>query len=461
MLLSVIAEWFLKILAVVFDLFSRRQSDSSTPTSSTSTLTLAETDPTTTAIVEQPYSYYRRLRDEAPVFRPLGQDYYCISRYADIQQVAKQTELYSSNIVDVLLNTNWGQWLNRFSQPSFGQPSQHNWGVAPVDVLAVQDRPAHKYQKLLTHRIMSGGFVTDLEPDVRKLATELLDGIFLTDRSDNRPAGEVEFMQAVAWRLPMLMAMRLVGYPEADYDKIKYGCAQAIRLLSGTVSPAQFARHSAAALTLYRYCWQQYLIAKKNPGDDISGNLARGANDAEHPITDEEAVSILFQLLIAGSDSSASTMGNAVRLLIENPELADRLRHEPDRIPDFIEEVLRLESAFQGHFRVLTEDAELHDISLAKGSRLFLLWASGNRDERFWERPDEIDINRPNRSKHLTFGYGLHACLGRELARMEIRIVLEELLARTESLSFAGETSHVASLFTRTLETLPIRLHAT
>ena len=116
-----------------------------------------------------------------------------------------------------------------------------------------------------------------------------------------------------------------------------------------------------------------------------------------------------------------------------------------------------MESAFQGHFRLVKEDTELHGVKLPKGSRLFLLWASGNRDERFWERPDEIDIDRSNLKKHITFGYGIHACLGRELARMEIRIVLAELLKRTRNLSSAGRAPHVASLFTRTLVSLPIR----
>ncbi len=406
-------------------------------------------DPTSTGNIEQPYEYYRLLRDQRPVYKPDGLDFYCISRYEDIQEVAKKTDVFSSNIVGVLLDKRKGGVAGIHSVGKPGQASQRNMGAHPVDVLAIQDPPAHKYQKLLTHKIVSTSFVQNLEPDVRVLADELI--------SEFMPEGRVEFMTQVAWRLPMLMAMRLVGFPEPDYEQVKRGCSHAVQLLAGVLTPAEFARHSVEALVFFRYCWNQYLIAKKNPKDDITGGLAKAASDPEHPLTDEEAVSIIFQLLIAGSDSSASTMGNAVRLLSENPELEQRLRKNPGRIADFIEEVFRLESAFQGHFRILLEDAELHGEILPKGSRLFLLWASGNRDERYWSHPDEIDIDRTNLKRHLTFGFGLHACLGRELARMEIRVVLEELLARTSAFNIVGDTPHVASLFTRTLVQLPMK----
>lgn len=411
---------------------------------------LLEFDPTTAGNIENPYEYYRLLRDQHPVFKPAGQDFYCISRYEDIQSVARQTDLFSSNIVAVILDKQFGGRAGSHSLKTPGEVSQRNWGVNPVDVLAIQDPPAHKYQKLLTHKIVSADFVRALESDVQQLAESLLVPCL--------QSGQMEFMEAVAWPLPMRMAMRLVGFPESDYPQVKRGCAHAIRLLSGVNSAGELAANSAEAVGLFRYCWRQYLRSKANPTDDITGGLIQAANDPQHPLTDEEAVSIILQILIAGSDSSASTMGNAVRLLIENPDLQQRLREQPIRIADFIEEVLRLESAFQGHFRLVKEDTELHGIRLAKGTRLFLLWASGNRDERFWERPDEIDIDRPNLKKHITFGYGIHACLGRELARMEIRLVLTELLKRSRHLSLAGPAPHVASLFTRTLVRLPIQL---
>mgnify|MGYP000123759973 CR=1 FL=1 len=195
-------------------------------------------DPTQAARIENPYHYYRVLRDQHPLYRPPGQDFYCVSRYHDIQAVARDTRSYSSNIVNVLMSKS----LGRQSAPAPGTGSQRNWGVVPVDVLAIQDPPAHKYQKLLTHQIMSHDFVTALEPDVSSLAGQL------GDQALQR--GEIEFMDEIAWYLPMCMALRLVGFPEADYPQVKRGCAAAIRLLSGTLSASQYMAASARALAL-------------------------------------------------------------------------------------------------------------------------------------------------------------------------------------------------------------------
>lgn len=445
--------WQLQVSAQIGSLFRRKGAvTESGQTRITHPQKPEDVDPTTAGNIEHPYEYYRLLRDQRPVYKPAGQDFYCISRYQDIQDIARQTEVYSSNIVGVLQDKRFGKQSSAQSLKNSGVGSLRNYGIYPVDVLAIQDPPAHKYQKLLTHQIVSGPFVKNLEADVQTLTHELFDQFM----PKGQATGQVEFMQQVAWPLPMIMAMRVVGFPEGDYPRVKHGCAHAIRLLSGVISTAEFIRHSAETLDFVRYCWQQYLRIKANPKDNLSGGLARAASDPAHPLTDEEAISIIFQLLIAGSDSSASTMGNAVRLLIENPVLEQRLRREPHRIGDFVEEVLRMESAFQGHFRCVKQDTEMHGEKMPKGTRVFLLWASGNRDERFWNNPEQIDIDRENLKKHLTFGYGLHACLGRELARMEIRIVLATLLERTHSLSIAGPAPHVASLFTRTLVQLPV-----
>lgn len=411
-----------------------------------------ELDPSHPINLETPYPYYRRLRDEYPVYQPEGQDFYCISRYQDIQDIARQTEMYSSNIVSVLLDKLRGAGKQGHTLKHPGRGSLKNLGVSPVDVLAIQDPPAHKYQKLLTHQILSAPFVRALEEQVTALSQQLIDEFLPGDATH----GETEFMNAIAWRLPMLMAMRLLGFPEEDYPKVKQGCAQTIRLVSGLSNPGEFANQAADGLALFRYCWTQFRRLQADPPDNLAGGLVRAANDPDHPLTDEEAVSIILQILIAGSDSSASSMGNALRLLINDPALCQRLRDQPKRTNDFIEEVFRLESAFQGHFRVLREDTNLHGVPMRAGSRVFLLWASGNRDERYWEDPDSLNIDRPNLRRHLTFGHGLHACLGRELARMEIRILLQELLARTRDLQCTGPTPHVASLFTRTLVQLPL-----
>ncbi|HUH38392.1 MAG TPA: cytochrome P450, partial [Spongiibacteraceae bacterium] len=226
---------------------------------------------------------------------------------------------------------------------------------------------------------------------------------------------------------------------------------------SGISTPAELMRSRAATMAFIRYCWDQFRIAQAHPREDLCGVFVKAVAGPENPMNEQSAVAALFQLLIAGSDSSATSMGNALKMLIDNPDLAEEIRADLDnRLPAFVEEVFRMEAAFQGHFRWVKRDTELHGVKLPRGSRLFLMWGSGNRDERVFTNPDTIDLNRPNGKKHLTFGHGIHACIGRELARSEIRIVLREFLTRTRNMRLEGEAPFLASMFARTLVRLPV-----
>jgi cytochrome P450 len=255
----------------------------------------------------------------------------------------------------------------------------------------------------------------------------------------------------------MRLIIQLLGFPEQDFEDIKEWCVHGIASQSGISSAADLMRSRAASLAFIRYCWRQYLIAKKHPRDDLSRIFVDAACDPDNQMTDQLAVSAIFQLLIAGSDSSATSMGNALKVLIDHPELAEEIRGDiENKLPAFVEEVFRMEAAFQGHFRWTKTDTELHGVKLPRGSRIFLMWASGNRDERVFENVDEFRLDRKNGKKHLTFGHGIHACIGRELARAEIRIVLREFLLRTKNLRLDGEAPFLASMFARTLVQLPV-----
>jgi cytochrome P450 family 144 len=152
-------------------------------------------------------------------------------------------------------------------------------------------------------------------------------------------------------------------------------------------------------------------------------------------------------------------MGSAVHMLARDPNLQERLRAAPARLGDFVEEVLRLEAPFQGHFRLTRRDCELAGTALPKGTRLMLLWASANRDDTVFENPQAVDLDRKNLKAHLTFGFGIHHCLGAPLARLEARIALEELLARTRAVKLTtAAVRYLPSVFVRTISELPIRL---
>lgn len=394
---------------------------------------------------QNPYEFYRVLRDDYPVYR-LANGVVCISRYQDIVDLSRNTTVFASQHQGLVANLQPHQDLLKEVARFEGLGSA---GVIPADVLATSDPPRHTAERKVGHACLNSRFVQQQEAEVRELCRGMLAPWLVK--------GDMEFMQAIGWRLPMVLILRLMGLPEQDFAQIKTWCVQILDSQNGVQSGKELALSRAAALSFLRYCWRHYLAAKKRPGENLLGIFARAAMDPAMDFDDQRAASAVFQLLIAGSDSSATTMGNAIRLLIEHPDIQQTLRDNPDQIPAFIEEVFRLESAFQGHFRWVTTPTRLHGVHLPKGTRIFLMWASGNRDERFWDQPDQLLLNRRNGKKHLTFGHGIHACLGRELARMEIRILLQAFLQNTTDLRIAGETPYIASMFSRTLVQLPLQ----
>jgi cytochrome P450 len=410
---------------------------------------LADFDPLSKACLENPYPFYKAMRDEAPVYKIPGADYVCISRYEDVKNVALNTDDYSSNLVSIILSTVEG---------STKTINQIQSDLAPVDVLAIQDPPRHSEQRKLGLANLSMRFVQSLEGDIRSMA----DGII--DRFIER--GEADWVKEFAKEIPMRVSLRLVGFPEDNWQSVKHWCDEAIGLLSGVNTPEDFARNSQTSMKLIGFVRKEYFaiktaVAAGDTQQNFSSALMRAVDDPDYELTEAEAISMVFQVVIAGSDSTANTIGNSVKMLAENPDVQLALRKDPGKILAFIEEVLRLESPFQGHFRKTTRAVAIHGQTLPVGTRVMLLWASANRDEREYSDPERIDLQRHNLKHHLAFGRGIHQCLGANLARLEVRVALEQLLARTSLLVLDTTkpqmVDHVHSVFIRELNSLPIR----
>jgi cytochrome P450 len=192
--------------------------------------------------------------------------------------------------------------------------------------------------------------------------------------------------------------------------------------------------------------------------DAMADRVARAVHEGVLPR--RHALGILVVLLGAGIESTASLIGNAVRLLAERPRLQAELRGDPRLVPAFVEETVRLEAPFRFHYRAVTRDCELGGVPLRVGHRLMLSWASANRDASVFERPDEIDLRRRFPRHHVSFGRGIHFCVGAPLARLETRVVVEELLARTRRIEIdpARPSRYVPSLFVRRPAWLELRV---
>jgi cytochrome P450 len=398
---------------------------------------LADFDPFAPETVEDPYPFYAALRREAPVYRVPRADYFAVSRYEDCRAAALDPRI-SSNLIAAVFGEN--------TQPASDETPR------PVDVLAIADEPAHARQRKLANKAFSLRRVQALEPAVRDLCAELLAPL--------RRAGGGDFVAAMADELPVQLVCMLVGFPRADRAQLQRWAMDGSALLAELNAPEELARLGKSVLELNRYLAARFAEAQQAPGDDVLGDLVRATREDVEFLTRDEVVAILLQLLAAGSESTNALLGSAVWLLCAHPDVQRRLRAEPAAIPAFVEEVARLESPFQGHFRVAREDVLLAGEKIPAGARLKLLWASANRDERQFSEPAALRIDRPELKTHMAFGFGIHHCIGAALARLEVRVALETLLSSSRAVRLApGEqVRHVPSLMMRRIGRLRIEL---
>ena len=405
---------------------------------------LANFDPFNPDVVREPHAFYAALRREAPLYRLPNGAYYLISRYRDVRDAAMNTEVFSSNLVAVLL-----QGMEK--QPELLALE----GTGSVNALAIADPPVHARQRKISNQAFSMRRVATLEPPIRVLAESLMGAILPQYGTQWRSA---DWMSAVAVPLPITVIAGLIGLPSEDIPQLKRWSDASVALLSGMNTPAELGEHVREVGELMAYFIRRVDEAALAPKDDLLGDLVRACEGSE-ALTRAEVVSILLQILTAGNESTTSLIGSALRLLLENPDLEARIRADRALLEPFIEEALRLESPFHGHFRLVRRDTEVAEAPLPQGSRVMLLWGAANRDGDEFPNPNAIDLARPNARAHLAFGFGIHHCIGATLARLETRITLETLFARTRALRRGeGKLAHVPSMLVRCLATLPVEL---
>jgi cytochrome P450 len=395
------------------------------------------------AWLEDPAPHYAWLRQHAPVHEVGASRVFLVASWALVEEALAASEL-SANLTGVLVRGADGA-PELFDFPGVGDANA---------VLATADPPAHDAQRRVVQPALAAGRVAGLEQELRARVVRRL-GPFLA-------SGGGEFTAAVANPIPSEVISRLLGLAEADLPRVMQWAMQGGAMLAATIGRAELEALLAEAAALAVHLAGHFTRAAGEPAlrheapllDALLGAVEQGA------LTPGQAIGIGVVLVGAGGESTASLLGSAVRLLAEGPELQARLRREPERVPTFVEEAVRLEPPFRGHYRVVRRPLSLGGVALAPGDRLLLLWASANRDEARFERPDVIDLERPHPRDHLGFGRGIHFCVGAALARLEARVVLEELLARTRHVGLDPRRApaHVPSLFVRRLAHLDLQL---
>jgi cytochrome P450 len=392
------------------------------------------------AVIDDPYPFYSRLRAEAPVWGVPGTGLFTVSTYELLAEASARVEDFSSNIQCLLY------------RDDKGLPCRLPFGDAGTQALATADPPVHALHRSTVFPELVAKRMDALEPDVADIANHCVTRALAS--------GTVEFMTAVGNVVPITMISRLIGFHNSNLDQLMSAAFTSTAILGSTLTLDELTELLTRSGEVQTYIADQLSTAIKEPGEDLLGAVARGLQDGV--FDDFGAIIMLQTLLSARGESTASLLGNAVRTLAEDQELQQHLRENVAQIPAFVEETLRLEAPFRFHMRSVPRDTTLGGVDIPRDATVLLLWGAANRDAAEFERPDEIDLQRQFPRHHVSFGRGIHHCVGAPLARIEARNVLIVLLERTSSITLDPEHAPrwENSLMVRRHERLPLRLVA-
>jgi cytochrome P450 len=380
-----------------------------------------------------PHPVFRRLRREDPVVWYEGTGgAWCLLKHADVEAVSRNPRLFTSTRgIQIGLRAEG-------MRPKMNPPT-----------ILEMDPPEHNRHRKLVIQAFTPAAAAKLEPSVRRIARECLDAI--------EPGSEIDLVDALAVPVPMYTIADLLGVPREDRAEFKRWSDAMIAAGGGFRS----AETDAALLEMFGYFQQILAARRREPRDDLVSTLANAEIEGDR-LRDPEILMFCTTLLAAGNETTRNLISGGTLLLGRNPDEHRRLLREPELLNGAIEEMLRWWTPVQSFIRVATADTQLRGREIREGQSVLLLYASANRDEEVWgDDADRFDVARDHtRRRHLAFGFGEHLCLGAPLARLEARVVIEELLARFPAFELAGAPEMLHSRLMHGVEKLPVAVGA-
>ncbi len=387
-------------------------------------------DPYDADIDADPYPVYARLREEAPLYHNEPFDFWAVSRFEDVER----------HLVDA----------RRFISGRGGILELIKADIEmPPGTLIFEDPPVHTIHRRLLSRVFTPRRIAALEPKIREFCAQSLDPLVET--------GSFDFIADLGAQMPMRVIGMLFGIPDADLVAVREGTDANLRTEPG--KPMEVSENPTFGSELY----EDYIDWRiEHPSDDLMTDLLRTEFEDEtgtvRTLTRDEALLYTTVVTGAGNETTTRLIGWFGKVLAEHPDQRRELVEDRSLIPNAIEELLRYEPPGPAIARYLPEDVEIHGQTVPAGSAMLLIVASANRDHRRFEDPDRFDIHR-NIGQHLTFGYGIHFCLGAALARLEGRVALDEVLDRFPEWEVDLSRATLAPTSTvRGWETMPARV---
>ncbi len=393
-------------------------------------------------VIESPFDFYEAARRESPVYRLPNTNIYFVSRYAEVREALKRTDDFSNDFQD--------QLNVPLKNPEAEAIYAEGWQTA--DTLLTLDPPRHRVYRSLLNKVFSQKRVDGMQAYMEQIVNELIDE-WIDD-------GEVDLLNRFCVPFPIYVIADQLGVPREDIEFFRHVSDCFGSRLSGFADADKEVEDARAIVAFQKYFVEKIEKLRQSPQDNIISDLAQARIDDDRLLTTEELLSILQQLLVAGNETSRASIAGGVLNLIQNPEQLDQLREDPSLISNAVEEILRLETPSCGLWRRVTRDTQLGGVEVPGGSMLMVRFASANRDEKVFEKPESMQVCRHNAGDNLAFGQGVHFCLGAQLARKELQVAFGALLARTDNWRLSPSQNnlrHWPNMILRGLEQLHIQ----
>ncbi len=382
----------------------------------------AEFDPFGDGYQQDPPEYVRWAREREPVFYSPKLGYWVVTRYDDIKAIFRDNITFSPSIALEKI-TPTGPEANAVLA---------SYGYAMNRTLVNEDEPAHMPRRRVLMEPFTPEALKHHEPMVRSLTREYVDRFI--------DSGNADLVDQMLWEVPLTVALHFLGVPEEDMDKLRtYSIAHTVNTWGRPLPEEQVAvAHAVGNFWLLA----GKILDKMRLNPDAPGWMQYGLRkQKEHPevVTDSYLHSMMMAGIVAAHETTANASANAIKLLLQHPDSWQELCEDPSLIPNAVEECLRHNGSVAAWRRLATKDVEIGGIAIPAGSKLLIVSSSANHDEAHFSDADLFDIRRDNASDQLTFGYGAHQCMGKNLARMELQIFLEELTRRLPHMRLAEQ----------------------
>jgi cytochrome P450 len=395
-------------------------------------------EPSNLDFIADPYPAYAELRADAPVWYDEGTDHWLVSRYEDVNALLRDRR-FGRTYLHVATHEEMGR-------PQDAPILEPFWHLIRSGILDMEP-PDHTRVRALVSKAFTPRFVEGLRPRVERITRALVD--------EAADAGEFDLLSVVAEPLPVTVIAEMLGVPENDRKLLRPWSADICKMYE--LNPSEEAARDAvrASVEFSEYLRLLSRERRAHPGEDLISGLAHAVDEGER-LTEDELVGTCVLLLNAGHEATVNVTVNGWWALFRHPDQLESLRRDPSMVPAAVEELMRYDTPLQMFERWVLEPVELHGVEIPKGAELGLLFGSANHDPSVFHDPDGMDLTRdPN--PHLSFGAGVHFCLGAPLARIELQTSFAAMLDRFPRLQPVEEPRWKPNYIIRGLESLKVR----